>query len=251
MAVSQIQTGIVESIDDLTRSGKIKVRVPGFHDNIDTENLPWCDFAGSSTFSGSGGGQISIPRVGQRVRVKFTREDLNSMEWYSTNSIDSKLREEIKSDYAGSHVLLYDSDYDLSVKFQPGSGLVMYYKGSYVQITPDNNITIHYGPDETTGVQIQLTDGKVFIQAPQQINISSGNEVNIEGKIITLNASSTVRIKGDTPNTCAVNATQLMTLLQTMAVNIDSKLGESKSGICAAAVAGAKEKVMNQNIRYI
>ena len=36
-----------------------------------------------------------------------------------------------------------------------------------------------------------------------------------------------------------------------MAVNIDSKLGESKSGICAAAVAGAKEKVMNQNIRYI
>lgn len=173
------------------------------------------------------------------------------MEWYGTNTIDRKLSEEIASDYAGSQVLLYDSEYDLSVKFQPGSGLVMYYKGSYIQMTPDNNITIHYGPDETTGVQIQLTDGKVFIQAPQQINITSGNEVNIEGKVITLNASSTIRMKGDTPNTCAVNASQLMTLLQTMATNIDTKLGESKAGICAAAVSGSREKIMNQNIRYI
>ena len=48
--------------------------------------------------------------------------------------------------------LLYDSEYDLSIKFQPGSGLAFYYKGSYMQMTPDNTITIHYGPDETTGV---------------------------------------------------------------------------------------------------
>ena len=157
----------------------------------------------------------------------------------------------IASDYAGSQVLLYDSEYDLSVKFQPGSGLVFYYKGSYMQMTPDNTVTIHYGPDETTGVQIQLTDGKIYIQAPQQINITSGNEVNIEGKVITLNGESAVRIKGTTPNTCAVNATQLITLLQTMATNIDTKLGQSKSGICAAAVSGSKEKIMNQHILYI
>ncbi len=251
MDTKKIQTGIVESIDDPTYAGRIKVRVLGLHDNIPTESLPWCNYAGSPMFSGSGGGQISIPRVGQRVRVKFSQEDVNAMEWYGTNTIDRQLSHEIASDYAGSQVLLYDSEYDLSVKFQPNAGLSFYYKGSYIQMTPDNNITIHYGPDETTGVQIQLTDGKVYIQAPQQINISSGNEVNIEGKIITLNASSTVRIKGDTPNTFAVNAAQLMTLLQTMATNIDSKIGESKAGICAAAVAGCREKVMNQNIRYI
>lgn len=85
--------------------------------------------------------------------------------------------------------------------------MVLTYKGSYLQITPDNTITLHYGPDETTGVQIQLTDGKVYIQAPEQINISSGNEVNIEAKTITLNGENAVRIKGSTPNTCAVNAT--------------------------------------------
>ena len=187
----------------------------------------------------------------QKVRVRFAQDDVNAMEWYGTNSIDRKLSEEIASDYEGSQVLLYDSEYDLSIKFQPGSGLAFYYKGSYMQMTPDNTITIHYGPDETTGVQIQLTDGKVYIQAPQQINITSGNEVNIEGKIITLNGTSAVRIKGTTPNTCAVNATQLMTLLQTMATNIDTKLGQSKSGICAATVSGSKEKIMNQHILYI
>lgn len=249
--INKVKTGIVESIDDPTCSGRIKVRVKGLHDNIDTNSLPWCNYSGSGMFSGSGGGQISIPRVGSRVRVKFSADDVNAMEWYGTNTIDRQLAEELAEDYGGSQVLLYDSEYDLSVKFQPNSGLAFYYKGSYIQITPDNNITLHYGPDETTGVQIQLSNGKVYIQAPEQINITSGNEVNIEGKVITLNADSAVRIKGSTPNNCAVNGIQLMTLLETIAANIDSKIGASKIGVCQSLVTGSKQKVLNQNILYL
>ena len=245
----KVKTGTVESIDDPTYSGRIKVRVKGLHDNIPTESLPWCNYAGSNSFSGSGGGSISIPRVGQKVRVRFAQDDVNSMEWYGTNTIDRQLSLELASDYEGSQFLLYDSEYDLSVRFQPNSGMVMYYQGSYVQISPDNTITIRYR-DETSGVQIQLTDGKVFIQGKDQINITSGNEVNIEGKIITLNGESSVRIKGDTQNTCAVNASQLITLLQTMAQIIDTKLGSSPAGTCSALVSGSKEKIMNQNIVY-
>ena len=33
--------------------------------------------------------------------------------------------------------------------------------------------------------------------------------------------------------------------------NIDTKIGQSKSGICAATVSGSKEKIMNQHILYI
>ena len=94
----QVKTGVVESIDDPTCSGRVKVRVAGLHDNIATENLPWCNYAGSGMFSGSGGGQISIPRVGTKVRVRFAQDDVNAMEWYGTNSIDRKLSEEIASD---------------------------------------------------------------------------------------------------------------------------------------------------------
>jgi len=59
-----VATGIVESIDDPTYSGRIKVRVKGMHDNISMEELPWCTYGGSSISSANGGGSISIARVG-------------------------------------------------------------------------------------------------------------------------------------------------------------------------------------------
>ena len=118
----EIIVGVVESIDDPTYSGRIKVRVKGFHDNLKTEELPWCTYAGSSNFSGTGGGSISIPRVGATVRVRFKDEKSTSMEWTGTGTLDKELINEIKSDYAGSHVLLYDTASDISIKFQPGSG---------------------------------------------------------------------------------------------------------------------------------
>jgi hypothetical protein len=88
------------------------------------------------------------------------------MEWYGTSGIERDLSHEIAADYDGSKVVLYDMKEDLSIKYQRGTGLILYYKGSYIQLTPDNSITMHYGPDETTGVQIQLTDGKIYIQSP-------------------------------------------------------------------------------------
>ena len=63
--LDSIILGTVESIDDPTYSGRIKVRVPGLHDNISTEELPWCSYGGSSVFSGNGGGSLSVARVGQ------------------------------------------------------------------------------------------------------------------------------------------------------------------------------------------
>lgn len=241
---NKVQTGIVESIDDPTFSGRIKVRVNGLHDNIPTESLPWCNY------SGTGYNQISIPNVGDHVRVKFSQDDVNSMEWYGNNTLDREFSQEIATDYAGTHSLLYDYDEDLSIKYQKGTGLILYYKGSYLQLHPDNTITLRLGPDETSGVSIQLTDGKVYIQAPQQINISSDNEINLHAKNITIDGTDGVRIKGNQPNTCAVNATQLITLLQTLATLIDGKLGASSAGLAAALVSGTKEKLMNQKITY-
>ena len=69
MAQNNIVIATVVSIDDPTYSGRIKVRVPGFHDSIVNDDLlPWCSYGGSSVFSGDangGGGSISVARVGQ------------------------------------------------------------------------------------------------------------------------------------------------------------------------------------------
>ena len=242
----KVQTGIVESVDDPTYSGRIKVRVYGLHDNINTENLPWCNYAGSTVYN-----QISIPKVGDHVRVKFAQDDVNSMEWYSFNSIDYQLSRELASDYLDSHTLLYDYNEDLTVKYQKSSGLVLYYKGSYIQLQPDNTITVQLGPDQSSGVQIQLTDGKIYMSAPQQINIVSGNELNLSAKSITFDSLEGLRLAGDTPNTCAVNGVELITLLQMLAQIIDMKLGFSSAGIATAVVDGAKEKLLNQKMSYI
>ena len=245
----EIIVGVVESIDDPTYSGRIKVRVKGFHDNLKTEELPWCTYAGSSNFSGTGGGSISIPRVGATVRVRFKDEKSTSMEWTGTGTLDKELINEIKSDYAGSHVLLYDTASDISIKFQPGSGLVLYYKGSYIQITPDNNITIHYG-EGATGTQIQLSNGRVDIQAQTQINITSGKAINLEADTITLNGNTAVQIKGDKAGECAINGVQLISALLQLAQGIDAKVPQT-AGQEVSYVNAVKEGLLNQSVQYI
>lgn len=43
----EFKTGVVESVDDPTYAGRVKVRIKGLHDNIETDQLPWCTYGGS------------------------------------------------------------------------------------------------------------------------------------------------------------------------------------------------------------
>lgn len=171
------------------------------------------------------------------------------MEWYGTNRISRKLAEEISADYQGTHVLCYDEDVELGVLFQPNNGFKITYKGSRIEITPDNNITIHYG-QENSGVQIQLSDGRVDVQANSQINITSNNDVNIDAKNVVIRGTSGVQIKGDHPGQHAVNAEDLFVLLSMMASAIDAKT-PSSAGMITQMVNGMKPSVINKNISYI
>ena len=247
--LDSIILGTVESIDDPTYSGRIKVRVPGLHDNISTEELPWCSYGGSPIFSGNGGGSLSVARVGQQVRVQFKSGEKTSMEWIANNQLDPDLINEIKDDYENAHVLLYDSAVDLSIKFQTGTGLTIYYQGSFIQIMPDNTITIHYGLG-ATGTQIQLSNDRVDIQGNAQINLTTPGTINLEADNIILNGKSSVQIKGDTAGEAAINGTAIMTLLTMIAGVIDSKV-PAGPGLTASTVNSMKEAVLNQHIQYI
>lgn len=245
----KIITGVVESIDDPTFAGRIKVRVEGYHDNMKTEELPWCSFGGSGVFSGGGGGSISIPRVGAQVRVTFKDDKATSMEWHANNLIDKDLIKEIRSDYAGSTVIMYDSRQDVSIKFQPGSGLLLYYGGSHIQILPDNTINIHYGTG-ASGTQIQLSNGRVDIQASDQINISTPGTLNLEADSITLNGKSIVQIKGDKPGEAAANGISVVNALLQLATAIDAKVPQT-AGQTTSFINSVKEGILNQQIQYI
>lgn len=247
--LDSIILGTVESIDDPTYSGRIKVRVPGLHDNITTEELPWCTYGGSPFFSGNGGGSLSVARVGQQVRVQFKSGEKTSMEWLANNQLDPDLINEIKDDYENAQVLLYDSAVDLSIKFQTGTGLTLYYQGSFIQIMPDNTITIHYGLG-ATGTQIQLSDGRVDIQANQQINLTTPGTINLEADNIILNSKSSTQLKGEAAGEAAINGAALMSLLTIIAGVVDSKI-PAGPGITAQTVNSFKNAILNKHIQYI
>ena len=254
MAKNKIVIATVVSIDDPTYTGRIKVRVPGYHDSIPDEALPWCSYGGSNIFSGNadgGGGSLSVARVGQEVRVKFNtdNDDPTSMEWYATSTLDKKLREELKNDYKNAHVLIYDSAIDLSIKFQMSTGLIIYYKGSYIQITPDNNITIHYG-EGATGTQIQLSKDRVDIQAHEQINLTTPGTINLEADNIILNSKTSTQLTGDKAGEVNVNGVALMSMLTILAGMIDAKVPIT-GGIAAQLVNSKKEAILNQHIQLI
>lgn len=244
----KIAIGTVVANDDPNCLGRCKISIKGLTDNIDVNHLPWATFGGSSVYSAGGGGSISIPKVGAQVRVKFKDANINSMEWCSLNQIDKKLVEEIASDYLGTHVLLYDTDSDLCVKFQPNSGLLFYYKGSNIQITPDNNIIIHYG-EGTSGTQVMLEEGKVSIQSSKDINISCPQNVVVDAENVTLNGKTSVQMKGDTPGEVAVNGKQLIVALQLLATAIDAKTPQS-GGMCLAEINSMKPAILNEAIQY-
>lgn len=240
--------GTVMAVNDPTFTGRIKVKVPGYNDNIPTEKLPWCSYGGATVFSGNGGGNISIPRVGQLVRVQFKSGEATSMEWTAINALDPDLINELKNDYQGSQVLLYDSGSDLSVKYQPTTGFIIYYKGSFVQFAPDNSITIHYG-EGATGTQIQLSDERVDIQSGGEINLTTTGKINLEADSITLNAKSGVNIAGSVAGECAVNGAKLMTALLMLAENADLKAPQT-AGQSTGYINAMKEGLLNQAITY-
>ena len=248
---NKITYGIVEDIDDPTCSGRIKVRIDGYMENVPTDQLPWVSFGGSAINSANGGGAISVARVGQKVRVRFDKGEGNasSIEWYAVNELDKDLINEIASDYANTHVLLYDSANDLSIKYQTSTGIVIYYQGSFIQIMPDNTITLHYGKG-VSGTQIQLSDGRVDVQGSREINLSTKGTVNIEADNIVLNAKSSIQMKGDASGECAVNGVKLMTLLTMLANHIDMKVPQT-AGISSQLVNSMKEGVLNQKIQHI
>ena len=121
--------------EDPTFSGRCKVRVFGLFDTFEVEEIPWFVPQSSNQFSsGNGYGNISIPKLGSIVRIKFQNGNIYSGEYGNIQNIDPALIEEIKDDYEGTHVLCYESQKDLIIIYQPMTGYKMWLGGSMILI---------------------------------------------------------------------------------------------------------------------
>jgi len=203
--------GTVEDNEDPLFEGRVRVRVSGKLDgredpedpasayNIPTDKLPWARPGNIMTAgSESGGGTLSAPKVGSMVQVTFDSGDLYSPVYHYNLYPSDEVKEEIKDSYANSHILVYDSETEGSLKiyFTEAKGLMLDYQGNTINILPGGDINI------TTGANCNIsTDGDTTINSVgdtivfcDNLNAAANNDVDISCVNATLTASAEAHI---------------------------------------------------------
>jgi hypothetical protein len=168
--------GVVELIDDPRKEGRARVRVYSIHDDLDAADIPWAYPKNKGLFFGQAGkaGSISIPKVGSIVAIKFDNGNPYSPEYFAIHELAQDVKDELNTEYEGSHIVLFDGDQELKLWFSVGKGLTISVKGASINLAPDNLVTVK-------------TDNKVVIDCP-----------NIELGSTTSAALSEYVIKGET-----------------------------------------------------
>ena len=213
--------------EDPTFSGRCKVKVFGLFDDLPDQNIPWFVPANSNVFGTAGGGSLSVPKVGDIVRVRFSNSDYYSGEYTGLQCIDPNLVEEIKDDYQDSQVILYDAANDVTIIYQKMTGLKLYHAGASITIFPTGDIQLKH---QNNANVIEINENDITItsastgenaNATGNIYISSGSQVNINTTTANINADN-VNI-GSAPTQPAVLGNKLVNALQMIVANLEMK----------------------------
>ena len=235
--------GIVVNAKDPTFSGRAQVKVFGLFDGISDDHLPWASPINSTIFAGNGAGSLSVPKVGQIVRVQFNNGDLYAPEYTTIQNIDTSLIQKIKNDYDGTHVLLYDPGEELTVIYQKKSGLQIYLKESFFQIGKDSMITIQTPNNDSI---IQMENDIINITSKNEVNIAGASRVVVNADEVIVNGNAATKI-GPGPYNHAVAGETLMALLATMASALDSKIPMTP-GVNVGLVESSKQAILSTNV---
>lgn len=234
---------LVTNINDPTFSGRCQVRVLGLMDNITLDHLPWAVPINSPIFAGDGAGSISIPKVGQFVRIQFNNGDIYAPEYIAIQNIDTELIKKIKDDYPGTHVLLHDPAEELLIIFQPKSGLLIYHKESFIQITPDTLITMSTPNGDSI---IQMDNDVINITTKNEVNISGASVVEVNAEEVKIIGSKTTKI-GAPPYQHAILGETFWGMMQTLATMVDQKYPQT-AGVASGIVEAGKQSATSTNV---
>lgn len=234
--------------EDPTFSGRCKVKVFGLFDDLPDENVPWFVPANSNIFGTEGGGSLSVPKVGDIVRVRFSNSDYYSGEYTGLQCIDPNLVNEIKDDYQDSQVILYDAANEVTIIYQRMTGLKLYHHGATIVIDPTGNIQLKH---QNNANVIEINDNDINIvsgstdetnSATGTINISSGSVVNINSTTANINADH-VNI-GNSPSQPAVLGRKLTFALQQIVNELAQKTPQGST-----LIANTFEDILSNNVK--
>jgi hypothetical protein len=186
--------GEVVDIEDPLKIGRIRIKVFGKFDEIPTEDIPWAYPANNVTAgSDSGGGFFSVPKLGSIVSVRFDNGNLYHPEYYYVQKISNEVKAEIENSYTNSHVVIYDTVTEGSLKifFTEEKGLVLNYKDTKINVKPDNSLFI----DNPNGDSIELkNDGNITIITSKKATVKSPAVVIDAADTIELGKGATEKV---------------------------------------------------------
>jgi len=236
--------GVVINNNDPTFSGRAQVKVFGVMDDLSQEHIPWASPVNNSIYGKSGSGNLSVPKKGTFVRVQFNNGDIYAPEILGIQNIDQNLINKIKDDYEGTHVLAYDADEELSIIYQKANGLMIFLKNSFFQISSDSMISIQYG--ENVDSLIQLEGDIARIVTKNEVDITASGKVAVNADEVIVKGSQTTKI-GNGPYQNAILAQPMWALLNVLADAIDSKLPQTP-GVNRGLVEVAKQAATSTNV---
>ena len=191
--------------DDPEREGRCKIMVYGLYEaeeskvdpkgnptgavekkEVNPDAVPWAHPGGRKMFAGGSDGgfaDISIPKIGTYVQVRFNEGSIYAPEYFSIQTINPDVQSEISDSYLDSHVLAYDVDEEMKIFYTPSKGLTLFHKDSQIIINPDSSITIEHKGTESI---IELVGS--------QINIVSQKEVKVTSPKIVLDQTATIEL---------------------------------------------------------
>lgn len=168
MSNSNILLGEIVDINDPLKQGRARIRVFGFFEDLEIEDIPWAEQSSALSFSSArGSGNITIPRLGSVVNVYFDGSNYYKIFYGSEMETSPDLLAEIADSYEGAQSLIYDTDAQpgpLKIFYTRKKGLTISLGDAKVQLdTQDGGqlrVVIEMGED-----QIRMERRKVIINS--------------------------------------------------------------------------------------
>ena len=168
MSNSNIRLGEIVDINDPLKQGRARIRVFGFFEDLEIEDIPWAEQSSALSFSSArGSGNITIPRLGSVVNVYFDGSNYYKIFYGSEMETSPDLLAEIADSYEGAQSLIYDTDAQpgpLKIFYTRKKGLTISLGDAKVQLdTQDGGqlrVVIEMGED-----QIRMERRKVIINS--------------------------------------------------------------------------------------
>lgn len=236
--------GEVVENDDPEIEFRCKIRVFGLFDDLEIDAIPWAFPANQTIFSSENGGSGSgsVPKIGTLLKVTFENGDIYAPMYHSVQNVNPALKEEIRDDYLGTHVLAYDEDADLKVLYQPDTGIKIHLRDSHVTINPDESITIEHRDSLSI---IELVGDTVNVVTQNRIEMTADRDIIATAPEATINGTQRTTL-GPLGNFSAVGAEPLWAFLKSLSAAVDVKWPPSP-GVNSAAAAAAEQASTSQN----